>query len=114
MAAGLSGLEANLLTELWVGFAPLSYAGTRAWSPEAMAAAQQSLRDRGLLDGDRLSDDGRALREQVERATDDAMGPVVAALGDRLEPVVAQCSAWGEALVDRGWFPPDAYKRAAG
>lgn len=114
VAAGLTGLEANLLTELWVGYAPLSYAGTRAWSPESMAAAQEALRQRGLLDGVQLSDSGRALREQVETATDAAMAPVVAALGDQLDAVVARCTEWGGALVDAGWFPPDAYKRAAG
>lgn len=114
VAAGLTGLEANLLTELWVGYAPLSYAGTRAWSPESMAAAQESLRQRGLLDGEQLSDSGRALREQVEAATDAAMAPVVAALGDRLDDVVERCTGWGGALVEAGWFPPDAYKRAAG
>jgi hypothetical protein len=114
VAAGLTGLEANLLTELWVGYAPLSYAGTRAWAPEAMAAAQEELRGRGLLVGDGLSDAGRALREQVESATDAAMAPVVAALGDRLDDVVGRCTAWGTSVVDRGWFPPDAYKRAAG
>ncbi len=114
VAAGLTGLEANLLTELWVGYPAQAYAGTRAWSPEAMAAAQQRLRDRGLLDGDLLSEAGRAVRRQVEEATDRAMEPVVAALGDRLDEVVAQCDTWGEALVQRGWFPPDAYKRAAG
>lgn len=114
VAAGLTGLEANLLTELWVGYPAQAYAGTRAWSPEAMGAAQQRLRDRGLLDGDRLSEAGRALRRQVELATDLAMEPVVAALGDRLDEVVSRCDRWGEALVERGWFPPDAYKRAAG
>ena len=114
VAAGLSGLEANLLTELWVGYTPLSYAGSRAWSPEAMAAAQESLRDRGLLDGEALSEAGRSLREQVEEATDKAMAPVVAALGDRLDDVAARCNTWGAAVVERGWFPPDRYKRAAG
>ena len=114
VAAGLSGLEANLLTELWVGYSPQAYAATRAWSPEAMASAQQRLRDRGLLDGDELSDAGRALRSQVEQATDTAMAPAVAVLGDRLDDVVSRCGAWGAALVERGWFPPDDYKRAAG
>jgi hypothetical protein len=114
VAAGLSGLEANLLTELWVGYQPQAYAATRAWSPEAMAAATARLRDRGLLDGDALSDEGRALRARVEQATDTAMAPVVATLGDRLDDVVASCDAWGAALVERGWFPPDAFKRAAG
>ena len=114
VAAGLSGLEANLLTELWVGYEPFAYAGTRAWSPEAMSAAQGRLRARGLLDGDRLSDAGRALRVQVEEATDTAMAPVLDVLGDRLDVVVERCDAWGAALVERGWFPPDTHKRAAG
>ena len=114
VAAGLTGLEANLLTELWVGFTPSAYAGTRAWSPEAMAAAQEGLRARGLLDGEALSPAGRALRESIEAATDLAMQPVVAALGEDLDAVVAQCDAWGQAVIDRGWFPPDPYKRAAG
>lgn len=114
VAAGVSGLEANLLTELWVGYPAQSYAGSRAWSPEAMAAAQQGLRERGLLAGEALSDAGRALREQVEHATDTAMAPMVAALGDRLEHVAGRCDAWGAALVERGWFPPDPLKRAAG
>lgn len=114
VAAGLTGLEACLLTELWVGYEPLAYTASRAWSPEAMSAAQAALRDRGLLDGDALSPQGRVLRERVESATDQALAPVVTALGDRLEEVLARCEGWGQALVDRGWFPPDAYKRAAG
>ena len=114
VAAGLSGLEANVLTELWVGYEPLAYTGTRAWSPDAMAAAQDRLRARGLLDGDQLSEAGRELRTSVERATDLAMAPVVEALGDQLEPVAARCDTWGARLVEQGWFPPDIYKRAAG
>jgi hypothetical protein len=114
VAAGLSGLQANLLTELWVGYEPFAYAGTRAWSPEAMTTAQEQLRERGLLDGDRLSERGHALRRQVEQATDTAMAPVLDALGDRLDLVVEHCDAWGAALVERGWFPPDTHKRAAG
>lgn len=114
VAAGLTGLEATVLTELWVGYEPLVYTGTRAWSPEAMAAAQDRLRRRGLLDGDQLSEAGRELRAAVEEATDTAMAPVVEALGDRLEPVAARCDVWGAGLVEQGWFPPDVYKRAAG
>ena len=114
VAYGLTGLEANLLTEAWVGYEPLSYTGTRAWSPESMAAAQAALRDRGLLADGRLTEAGSALRQAVEQATDLAMAPVVAALGDDLDDVVARCSAWGRALTDHGWFPPDPYKHAAG
>ena len=114
VAAGLTGLEANLLTELWVGYTPQAYAGSRAWSAEAMAEAQAALRSRGLLDADQLSPAGRALRERVELATDAAMAPVVAALGKDLDAVVDQCTRWSTAVIERGWFPPDPYKRAAG
>ena len=114
VAAGLSGLEANLLTELWVGYPPQAYAGSRAWSAEAMANAQAALQSRGLLDVDRLSPAGRALRESVERATDVAMEPVVQAVGRDLDAVVDRCTQWSTAVIERGWFPPDPYKRAAG
>lgn len=114
VAAGVSGVEANLLTELWVGYEPYAYAGTRGWSPEALAVAQEGLRERGLLDGDRLTDTGRALLADAERATDDAMAPAVRALGDRFDDVVTRCTAWSEAVVEHGRFPPDPFKRAAG
>ena len=39
VAAGLDGIEANVLTELWVGFGLLEYTATRGWSAEAMDAA---------------------------------------------------------------------------
>ena len=114
VAAGLTGLEANLLTELWVGYDPRAYTGTRAWSPEAMVDAQAALRSRGLVADEGLSESGRALRDRVEVQTDLAMAPVVAALGADLDVVVERCSRWSTAVIDRGWFPPDPYKRAAG
>ena len=114
VAAGLTGLEANLLTELWVGYDPQAYTGTRAWSPEAMADAQTALRSRGLVDTDGLTATGRLLRDQVEEQTDVAMAPVLHALGGDLDPVVDRCTRWSQAVIDRGWFPPDPYKRAAG
>lgn len=114
VAAGLTGLQATVLTELWVGYEPLAYTGTRAWSPDAMATAQRGLQTRGLVDEAGLTGDGRALRESVEQATDAAMAPVVEAVGEDRDLVVAKGNAWSEQLLARGWFPPDPYKRAAG
>ena len=114
VAHGLSGLEANLLTEAWVGYEPLSYTGTRAWSPDTMTTAQKDLTERGLLDGNSLTAEGRTLRSAVEEATDLAMAPVVAALGDDRDDVLTRCRAWSKALTEHGWFPPDPYKHAAG
>jgi hypothetical protein len=112
--SGIGGLEANILTERQVGWAPLSYTGSRAWSDDAMASATQRLSDRGLLDGDGLSDAGRALRDEIEQATERQVSPVLEAIGDDLDEVVERCEGWSAQILDRGWFPPDAYKRASG
>lgn len=114
VAAGLDGLEANLLTERWVGWEPLSYTGSRAWTPEAMAAATERLMARGLVDDAGLTTTGRELRESLERTTDAAEQPIVDALGADLDALVERLSGWSQAVVDHGWFPPDPYKRVSG
>lgn len=113
-AAGLDGLESNVLTELRAGFALLEYTATRGWSQEAMDAAVARLEKRGLVSGGALTGEGRRLRDGVEEATDRAEQTVVDALGDRLDPLVAVLEGWSDAVIARGWFPPDPYKRAAG
>lgn len=114
VSAGLDGIEANILTELWVGWTLSEYTGTRAWAPEAMAAGADRLRDRGLLDGETLSDEGRAFRAALEDTTDATVATVIEALGDELDGLIQQTNTWSEAIVQRGWFPPDPYKRASG
>lgn len=114
VAAGLGGLEANLLTEMRVGWEPHSYTATRGWSPEAMADATARLADRGLVANGTLTESGRALRDEIEATTDRGVAPVLDALGDRLPDVLARLTEWSGRIVDRGWFPPDPYKRASG
>lgn len=113
-AAGLGGLEANILTELWVGYELLEYTGTRAWPQDAMNAAVARLEAGGLLYDSALTDDGARLRDEVEAATDRAEQAVLDALGDELDTIVRTAGEWSNALLERGWFPPDPYKRAAG
>lgn len=118
VAAGLDGIEANVLTELWVGFDLLEYTSTRGWPQEAMDAAIGRLRRRGLLDGPPdhtvLSHEGRRVRAGIEDATDLAQQPIVDLIGDTLDRTVELLATWSEAVVARGWFPADPYKRAAG
>ncbi len=114
VAAGVTGLEANILTELRIGFEPLAYTSTRGWPIEAMEAATDALTARGLVADGALTGKGAALRDEIEAVTDRMMAPVVDALGDALPSLVTTLDGWAAQLVEAGWFPPDPYKRAAG
>ena len=114
VAEGLDPIAMNVLTELWVGFPLGEYSGTRGWAPEAIEATAETLRGDGLLDGDRLSAQGRTLRDHIEHATDRAQAQLVARLGDDVESLIADLTAWSARCVEASAFPPNAYKRAAG
>ncbi|WP_170219294.1 SCO6745 family protein [Nocardioides litoris] len=114
VAAGIDGVQANQLTELWVGWDPLAYTSSRAWSEESMSSATASLEERGWVADGELTDDGLRVRQGLEEATDRAAARVVEALGDDLDRVVPLLEGWSAQVVERGWFPPDPYKRASG
>lgn len=109
IAAWISHVDATeitVLTELWWGIEPGSYVWTRGWDGDEVAAARERLADRGLLDADgALTDAGRDLREQIERATDDAERVVLDRLGDRVDALFAQLRPWSRALVGEGGYP---------
>lgn len=114
VAAGIDGVQANQLTELWVGWDPLAYTASRAWSPERMDAAAHALEARGWVADGVLTDEGRRVRRDLEEATDRAALAVVGALGDDLDRALPTLERWSQLVVEHGWFPPDPYKRAAG
>lgn len=114
LAAGLSAVEMNVLTELWIGMPLLSYTATRGWPPEAMQHAVGRLESRGWVRDGGLTDQGRAGRVSIERRTDEQEQPIVDALGDRLDEVCARLNGWGQRCIEAGAFPPDILKRAAG
>jgi GNAT superfamily N-acetyltransferase len=78
---------------------------SRAWPEEDWAAAVRRLQARGLLDGERLSEAGAALRAQVERVTDEAAAPAWSVLSDeeaaRLRALVRP---WSRRIVQSGAF----------
>lgn len=118
VAAGLDPIAMNVLTELWVGYPLGEYSGSRGWTPEAIAACADRLRADGLLDGDHLSADGRALRDGIEDATDLAQQHLVAALGDdidgQVDSLIEKLADWSDRCVRAAAFPPNVHKRAAG
>lgn len=72
VAAGLSGLEAQQLQVALGRYTPEGMRGMRGWSEQEWAAGLAGLRERGLLDGDALTDAGRELLAAIEVRTDAA------------------------------------------
>jgi hypothetical protein len=113
-AAGLNPVEANIVTELWVGMPLLSYTATRGWPPEAMRRAVESLELCGWLRDGGLTDAGLAARLEIEQHTDAQEQAIVAVLGDRFDEVCDRLNHWGQLCIEAAAFPPDILKRAAG
>jgi hypothetical protein len=114
VAAGLDPVAMNILTELYVGLPLYAYSASRAWPQETLDATADQLRGSGLLEGDRLSKEGRRLREDIEVRTDAGQRSVVNAIGSDLDDTVAKLEAWSAACVEARAFPPSIHKRAAG
>ena len=103
-AAGFDATEIGLLTELFIGVPSRSYIRSRAWSDAQLDAADARLEARGLFKGGQFTDDGRAAREQVERATDRQMRPTIEALGDEFDELVAILEPWSEQVREAGGY----------
>jgi hypothetical protein len=96
-AAGLDACEICVLTDLWRG--PLISSVSSSWSPAEQRDAQDRLRARGLVLGDEITEVGRALRDEIELATDRQEGEVVAALGHDADELLARLTPWSTAAV---------------
>ena len=69
-AAGLSGIEASILHNAWLGYEPDWLARSRGSSDEEIAAGWEALGGRGLSRGRTVTEDGLALRQRIEDDTD--------------------------------------------
>lgn len=114
IAAGFGPVEMNILTELWVGMPQTSYTATRGWTEGVMAAAVSGLEARGLIASGSLTESGRTLRDEIENRTNAMEQPILNAIGDDFDQVVAQLQAWSQSVIDAEAFSPDPHKRAAG
>lgn len=113
-SAGLDAVEANVLTELWLGYELGEYSGTRGFGPEAVAGAVERLRARGWMTLSGLTDEGRTARATIETATDTSQDSLIAACGSGLEQNIAVAGVISARLVDARSAPTDPRKRAAG
>jgi hypothetical protein len=96
-AVGLDGCEICVITDLWRG--PLISSVSSSWSAAHQDEASARLRDRGLVVGDEISEEGRALRDEIELATDRQETEVVAALGGDADELLALLTPWSTAAV---------------
>ncbi|MEV1240232.1 hypothetical protein ACIBO2_03180 [Nonomuraea sp. NPDC050022] len=104
---GVGPLDALVLHaasgEVPVDFLKLS----RAWPEPEWAAAGESLRERGLLDGHTLSAEGKTLRQHIEARTDALALPAYSALGEEgCERLAELARPFGRAIVDAGLLTP--------
>lgn len=104
-AAAFDACEIGMLTELYWGLPTRSYSRTRGWSDADYDAASARLEARGLLADDALTPEGSRVREAVEVETDGASAPIVDALGDDLDELVAILSTWSAAIRDAHGYP---------
>jgi hypothetical protein len=104
-SAEVDAIEIGLLTEAYMGLPLRTYIRTRGWDDAELDGAAGRLRDRGWLDDDEaLTSAGREEREALERATDRAMAPALAALGAEVEEAIDLLRPWGDAMRSAGGY----------
>lgn len=106
--AGLSAPEICLLGDPYRGLAPRTYSRSRGWSHEALDEAERALRGKGLWDDSGMTEDGLALRESIEVATDRSLVDPVDALAAELETVIETMREWDRAIIDGKGYPADS------
>jgi hypothetical protein len=74
---GVDGCEANVLMAAAGLVSRQEQRSFRGWSDVEWDAATDHLRERGWLNGSELTDEGRAVRERIESATDELAMPVL-------------------------------------
>ena len=114
VATGLSAPEANVLTELWLGYSLGEYSSSRGMSGEGMALAVASLERRGWMADGVLTAAGVDARVALEDATDLSQRQLIEGLGADIETLITAAAVIGDRLVAAKTFPPDPRKRAAG
>jgi hypothetical protein len=108
VSSGMSAIEVLLLTEAWWGLELNTYMQTRGWPQDEVRATMADVRERGLLDGDKLTDRGAEVRGAVESATDRADADKIAALTDaEFDELFALLEPWAKAIVTSGGYPVD-------
>jgi len=113
-AVGLNGCEACIVNDLYQGLRLGSYVRTRGWSAQEVDTAIAALRQRGWLEGERLSEAGRGAREAMEMTTDQQQQPIIEKIGTDFEELVALLTPWREAILAGHGYPGRAFVERQG
>jgi len=121
MAAGLSGVQAGLLHDAWMGYPGEWIPRSRGADDDAITAAIADLERRGLATDGRVDDAGIALRQQIEDDTDRISEIPWRDYGaDRTDALVELLATPGEALLARidetagpNWMPAARERRTS-
>ena len=114
VAAGLNAINANILTELWLGYDLGEYSGTRGFNPAQLATAMAGLDQRGWTSGGMLTAAGSAARLELEAVTDASQQQLVTLLGPGIDAIINSAAEISAQIIAARSFPVDPRKRAAG
>ncbi|MQY02841.1 SCO6745 family protein [Actinomadura macrotermitis] len=104
-AEGLDGPQANLLAAAVKGTPAQWLQESRGWSGEEWDAAKDALVERGLLDAEgEATEQGRALRDEIEERTDRLAAPPYRVLDDPAG-LYAALKPLAQAVADSGDLP---------
>ena len=100
VSRGLTGTQVQLLTEILAGFPLFSYLSARGYTAEEMDQALADLVGMGYVSGVKATDAGRAIREEIELATDRECQPMLDNLGDDVVELITTMRAYGETIIE--------------
>ncbi len=113
-AAGFTGPEIMMMTELWWGLPHGLYLASRHWDDDAVAVGLESLRAKGWVEGEPpvLTDLGTTARVAVEDATDIGEAAVLSVLTDvERDELFSILKPMAAAIVAGGGYPADPNER---
>jgi len=115
-AAEVDPVEIGLLTEAYYGMPSRRYHRGRGWTLRMLDDGLERLRSRGLVVGEPplLTDDGRRFREAIEVATDLQQVPILRAIGDEYDELLAIIEPWAGTVVAGRGFPTSVEQIPAG
>jgi hypothetical protein len=99
LARGVVGPQAHILLEYWFGMGGCGFRHVWGWTAVQLEEAEADLADRGLVREGELTGAGRALRDEIEDATDEAMLGVMRALAGELDELARIAEPLSRAVV---------------